>query len=196
MRAHQLICLVNLIPALALGASGCRSSAVVKPGVGNRVDAASTAFTLVSPAFRHGDEFPAAYTCDGAGVSPPLQWSGAPEGTAEYALLMTTVARDGLKWNWAIYGIPREVTSLSEGSVGVGIPAMTSHGPATVYAPVCPRGPGPKTYTFTLHALSRRPVFDMPANEIDARALAEGIGKLTLGVSQLSVVFNRAGSQP
>ena len=38
------------------------------------------AFALKSAAFEHGQSIPARYTCEGDDVSPPLAWSGAPEG--------------------------------------------------------------------------------------------------------------------
>lgn len=38
-------------------------------------------FTLESPAFQHGQAIPWRYTGDGDDVSPPLWWSGVPEGT-------------------------------------------------------------------------------------------------------------------
>lgn len=43
-------------------------------------------FLLNSPAFTDGSPIPARYTHDGEDVSPPLEWSGAPEGTRGYVL--------------------------------------------------------------------------------------------------------------
>ncbi|MCX4198814.1 hypothetical protein OMR07_27905 [Methylobacterium organophilum] len=44
--------------------------------------------TLSSPAFADGADLPARFTADGAGVSPPLAWSGLPAGTAALVLLV------------------------------------------------------------------------------------------------------------
>jgi len=41
-------------------------------------------FVLESPAFRHGDAIPEKYSRKGENVSPPLVWSGAPEGTRSF----------------------------------------------------------------------------------------------------------------
>jgi phosphatidylethanolamine-binding protein (PEBP) family uncharacterized protein len=41
--------------------------------------------TLGSPAFAPGGRLPLRFTADGEGVSPPLTWSGIPEGTASLA---------------------------------------------------------------------------------------------------------------
>ncbi len=38
-------------------------------------------FRVSSPAFEHGGNIPVEFTGDGAGISPPITWTGAPEGT-------------------------------------------------------------------------------------------------------------------
>src|SRR5881409_3464237 len=38
----------------------------------------SMAFSLTSAAFKDGAAIPVKHTCDGADVSPPLAWTGAP----------------------------------------------------------------------------------------------------------------------
>jgi len=45
------------------------------------------AFSLTSTAFRQGTAIPVKHTCDGVDVSPSLAWSGAPAGTAAFALI-------------------------------------------------------------------------------------------------------------
>ncbi len=83
-------------------------------------DAGPTAtLTLTSSAFQAEGTLPMDYTCDGAGSSPPLAWSGAPDGTTEFALLMTTLAKDGLKWNWELYAIPGNVTAIGAAPAGL-----------------------------------------------------------------------------
>src|SRR5262245_6031063 len=43
---------------------------------------------LNSPAFRDGSPIPAKYTCEGQDVSPPLTWSGIPDGTKSLVLIV------------------------------------------------------------------------------------------------------------
>ncbi|MCK4349504.1 MAG: YbhB/YbcL family Raf kinase inhibitor-like protein, partial [Candidatus Krumholzibacteria bacterium] len=42
---------------------------------------------LTSPVFEDGGTIPSKYTCDGADVSPPLEWSNVPEDTKSLALI-------------------------------------------------------------------------------------------------------------
>ena len=48
-------------------------------------DTIAQPFVLTSPAFT--DVLPVDYTCDGAGHSPPLAWTGVPDGVAELAVM-------------------------------------------------------------------------------------------------------------
>ncbi|HEY2320399.1 MAG TPA: hypothetical protein VGH67_18980, partial [Solirubrobacteraceae bacterium] len=43
---------------------------------------------LTSPAFNHHRAIPARHSGDGEDVSPELMWSGAPEGTRAFALVV------------------------------------------------------------------------------------------------------------
>jgi Raf kinase inhibitor-like YbhB/YbcL family protein len=43
---------------------------------------------LASPAIPPGGEIPSQYTCDGADISPPLTWSGVPNGTKSLVLVV------------------------------------------------------------------------------------------------------------
>ena len=49
-------------------------------------------FTLTSPDVTDGGRLPVEYTCDGAGSTLALEWSGAPNGTVGYAVIMHHVA--------------------------------------------------------------------------------------------------------
>ena len=59
------------------------------------------ALDVTSSAFDEGGAIPSRYTCDGDDVSPPITWSGAPEGTAAYALIVDDPdARAGSTGSW------------------------------------------------------------------------------------------------
>jgi phosphatidylethanolamine-binding protein (PEBP) family uncharacterized protein len=146
---------------------------------------------LTSSAFQDGGTLPVVYTCDGDGHSPPLAWTGAPAGTAQFALLMTTLALDGLKWNWVLYGIPATAASLAEGAAGVGVAGPSSDGPELRYYPPCSQGPGAKTYTFTLYALSAAPAFGVPAAQVSGPVVTAAIAGITLDSARLGVSYSR-----
>ncbi|MCK6686041.1 MAG: YbhB/YbcL family Raf kinase inhibitor-like protein, partial [Thermoanaerobaculia bacterium] len=162
------------------------------PAVPASGSSGSTAsLTLSSPAFVEGGSLPVEYSCDGAGASPPLSWSGIPSATVELALMMTTLAKDGEKWNWVLYGIPAGTTSLARNSTGVGTAGLTSDGPNLAYSSPCSQGPGAKTYTFSLYALSAAPVLPPTARQVTGPVLTAAIADRTLAVSHLNVSYTR-----
>lgn len=74
------------------------------------------ALTLTSTAFRDGSPIPTKHTCDGADVSPPLAWTGAPQGTATVALIADDPDAPGGTWvHWVLYNLPASHTALPEG---------------------------------------------------------------------------------
>ena len=74
------------------------------------------AFRLTSPAFEHDDELPIEYTGDGAGESPPLEWTDVPEGTKELVLIGDDPdAEGGVFTHWIVYGILPETKGLPGG---------------------------------------------------------------------------------
>jgi phosphatidylethanolamine-binding protein (PEBP) family uncharacterized protein len=106
---------------------------------------------------------------------------------------MTTAALDGTRWNWVLYGIPANVTSLAEATSGVGTAGLTSAGPEHRYYPPCSSGPGEKAYTFTLYALSGAPAPGVPAAQVGGPTLTAALAPLTLASRTLEVTYARSG---
>ena len=54
---------------------------------------------------------------DGENLSPPLEWSGAPQGTLEFALVCHDPDAPLVQGftHWVLYGIPATTTKLAEG---------------------------------------------------------------------------------
>jgi Raf kinase inhibitor-like YbhB/YbcL family protein len=75
------------------------------------------AIQLTSTAFGEGERIPRKYTGEGEDVSPPLAWSGLPEGTKELALICDDPdAPTPQPWvHWVIYKIPADCQGLPEG---------------------------------------------------------------------------------
>ena len=69
---------------------------------------------LTSSAFPDNGHIPKLYTCDGDGVSVPLAWSGAPKGTAWFAL--TAIDTSGNVLHWYVVDIPAATTGIKQGA--------------------------------------------------------------------------------
>lgn len=74
-----------------------------------------TAFSLRSGAFSDGGSIPRRHSCDGPDVSPELDWVGAPEGTAAFALVVDDPDARGFV-HWVAFDVPGEQASLAEGA--------------------------------------------------------------------------------
>lgn len=71
---------------------------------------------LTSPAFKHGKEIPIKYTCDGADISPPLEFYDTPKSAETLALVCDDPdAPVGVWDHWVIYNIPASAPRLAEG---------------------------------------------------------------------------------
>jgi Raf kinase inhibitor-like YbhB/YbcL family protein len=113
---------------------------------------------LTSNAFAHDAQIPRRYTCDGDDVSPPLEWSGAPDATKSFVLLCDDPDAPGGTWHhWAAYDISGEQTRLAEGAArhDHGFKQAVNDFQRIGYGGPCPpRRHGRHRYHFRLLALS------------------------------------------
>lgn len=76
--------------------------------------------TISSTAFAPGGAIPSRYTCEGRDVSPPLAWSGIPQGTQSLALIVDDPdapdpRHPKMTWvHWVLYNLPVSAAGLSE----------------------------------------------------------------------------------
>src|SRR5512139_1384802 len=76
---------------------------------------------LRSSAFPDGTTIPRRFTCDGTDLSPPLDWSDAPETTRSFVLLCDDPDAPAGTWrHWAAYDIPADRAALVEGAAQQG----------------------------------------------------------------------------
>ena len=79
----------------------------------------ASSFQVASPNFtetRPRVRIPPKNTGYGDNLSPPLEWSGAPDGTNSFALIAEDVDHSTGVWvHWVLYNIPAGVSELSEG---------------------------------------------------------------------------------
>ncbi len=120
------------------------------------------AFVISSPVFTDGGYIPARYTGDGADISPPLAWSGVPQGTASLALIVhdPDAARPGGFTHWGIFNLPADLDGLPEGVArrdrleNGAVQGKNDGGDIGYMGPLPPPGKA-HHYHFTLYALSR-----------------------------------------
>ena len=115
------------------------------------------AFQLTSSAFPEGGNIPIIHTCDSANVSPPLTWSGEPEGVKSFALIVEDPDAPSRTWtHWLLYDIPAEVHQLEQGFQPgrLGMSGSNDFGKLGYGGPCPPKGHGPHRYFFRLFALN------------------------------------------
>ena len=165
MRNTLLALLVGAVAATACGGSSpskapaaATSSPAGTPTATAGSGAASVSITVTSPAFADGATIPVKYTCTAPNpVSPPLAWSGVPNGAAELILLVEDPdASPGGFVHWVVYGIPPETQGLTEGSLPSGARQGANGRNQDQWAGPCPpAGSAPHHYRFTLTAVSK-----------------------------------------
>jgi Raf kinase inhibitor-like YbhB/YbcL family protein len=174
MNATRQIARIILAGALA----GCSASQ----------EAAVADFKLTSSAFAEGQPIPVTHSCDGSDQPPPLEWSGVPEGTRGFALVVDDPdAPSGTFRHWGAFNIPASARSM---------PAATDLAEAdndfgrTGYGGPCPpRGHGPHHYRFKLFALDTE-ALGLPAGASIGQLEAEA-GKHALARAELTGTYER-----
>ncbi|MFZ2096478.1 MAG: YbhB/YbcL family Raf kinase inhibitor-like protein [Anaerolineales bacterium] len=108
---------------------------------------------LTSTAFKEGDTIPRIYTCDDQNVSPPLSWSGVPQGTISLVLIMDDPdAPSGTFDHWILFNLPPDLTGLSQDNHTVGMEGKNGFGRVGYGGPCPPRGSN-HHYMFKIYAL-------------------------------------------
>lgn len=151
----------------------------------------AAALSLSSPAFAPGGRLPERFTADGEGMSPPLAWSGVPEGTASLALIVEDP--DAPTPRPMVHAIVVDIDpvlgSLAEGAIlpdgagtngkDVGKNSRLAEG---WLPPDPPTGHGSHDYVFQLFALSGRSPSDHPSpgrsdflEHVRGRVIAAGV---------------------
>ncbi len=136
------------------------------------------------------------FGCIGENISPDLQWSGAPDGTKSYALIMhdPDAPVDGGWYHWVVVNIPAGKTRLEKGEK---IPAemlgqTTFDEPG--YGGACPPiGHGRHRYIFTIYALDVEKI-DTDADLAPAQ-LEKIIAPHTLAKASITAYYERVASK-
>ncbi len=149
-------------------------------------------FVISSSEIKSDSLLPIDYTCDGVSATLPLVWSGEPDGTKSFALIMHHEASPtDIHWYWVLYNIPAGVHSLPRNVKGIGVLGTNSVNDRNEYAPPCSQGPGAKEYNYTVYALSSNPAITVPQTEVTRQVLLDAIGNITLSSAKMKVYYSR-----
>ncbi|MDX1606080.1 MAG: YbhB/YbcL family Raf kinase inhibitor-like protein [Candidatus Competibacterales bacterium] len=116
---------------------------------------------VTSDAFQARGGIPARYTGEGADVSPPLAWTGAPEGAQSFAVIChdpdAPLVQPGTYGfvHWVLYDLPASTTRLEEGT-DAGTAGVNDFGKSGYGGPMPPEGHGVHHYFFWVLALDRK----------------------------------------
>lgn len=139
------------------------------------------AMELKSSAFDHGGMIPSKYTCDGADLSPPLEWGTAPADTKSFALICDDPDAPVKTWvHWVYYDIPAGTKGLPENVAPQKEPPSggkqgTNDFRKIGYGGPCPPG-GTHRYYFKIYALDA--VLDLSASATKKQLLKEMEGHI------------------
>ena len=155
------------------------------------------AFTVSDPAIGADGLLPAANTCDGASLSPALNFSGIPKGTKSVTVIMHGIpgpARPGetepsAHVYWTLYNLPASTKAVAQGATGGGTLGRNFKDNALAYTPPCSQGPGLKDYTITAYALSSR--VGIEASSATRDSLIQAMKNSTLATSVLNIHYAR-----
>jgi hypothetical protein len=119
-------------------------------------------FNLEGSAFKNGGDIPQKFTCDGADISPPLEWGDPPPGTKSLALIADDPDAPAGTWvHWVMYDLEPQTRQLREGMAkseeiqGTGKQGLNDFGKIGYGGP-CPPSGKYHRYYFKLYALDTK----------------------------------------
>lgn len=137
--------------------------------------AAGNTLHVSSTSFSDGQVMPQKLTCDGADLSPDLQWQTQPAGVKSYAVVVTDPDAPVAFTHWLAYDIPADTHALPEGASTPS--ARLDHGTEGIngfgrigYGGPCPPAGKPHHYVFRVYALDTR--LGLPAGQATAQVLS------------------------
>lgn len=129
----------------------------------NLDDVMAANFKITSASFGFDDAIPEQFTCEGAGISPPISWGDPPDGTESLALIVDDPDAPNRTFvHWLLFNLPPDRRGLPQDldleehfadSDLQPVEGVNDFGD-TGYGPPCPPpGDDPHGYSFRLYAL-------------------------------------------
>lgn len=155
---RKTVCCLAVVLVILVGCKGAETQKQeAREEVPQKAERKAPTLTVTSSAFEPGAQIPKTYTGEGDDISPPLSWTGAPEGTKEFALICDDPdAPRREPWvHWVIYKIPGDRNYLPEGSAAGAVEGKNSSGHTGYGGPMPPPGHGVHHYQFKIYALGQ-----------------------------------------
>ena len=146
---------------------------------------------ITSSAIPMDGECPDEFTIHGEGISPPIEWKGAPPETKSFAISLWRLSRKGggeppvMNSYWVLYNIPADVHSLPKDVKEVGV--VGSSDKSEKYLPPQSKEQITEHYYLTVFALSKELEFEKP--KVIRRDLIDAIKGNTLAEGTLKFHF-------
>jgi len=148
-----------------------------------------------SASFSAGGSIPRNCTCDGADLSPQLQWQSAPAGTKSFAIVMDDPDAPIDFTHWLVFNIPPGVRELAEGASQQGamphgsVEGRNDFGRPGYGGPCPPRG-NPHHYVFRVYALDL--LLSLPPGAT-TKQLDAAMDRHILSQGQIIGIYRRTG---
>ena len=118
-RTGKVLMAFSLMVLVVQIVAGCSSSTDDSNSSNAAATIEGSSFMISSPNFteiRPKRRIPEENSCYGQNSSPPLSWSGAPEGTQSFALIVDEPGHESGSWaHWVVFDIPAGTAELSPG---------------------------------------------------------------------------------
>jgi Raf kinase inhibitor-like YbhB/YbcL family protein len=135
---------------------------------------------LTSPDFSSGAVIPKQFTCDGADLSPALQWKAPPSGTLSLVLITDDPDAPVGTWvHWVLFDLPPTLRSLPQNFPKDPQAADNSRQGTNDFAKIgyngpCPPPGKPHRYFFKLYALNTKLNLKTGATKKDVERAMQG----------------------
>ena len=135
---------------------------------------------LKSPDFSSGGNIPKQFTCEGADISPALEWNAPPAATQSFALIADDPDAPVGTWvHWVLFDLPTSLRSLPQNFPKTEQSADGSHQGRNDFGRIgyggpCPPPGKPHRYFFKLYALDTKLNLKPGASKKDVERAMQG----------------------
>ena len=145
-------------PAENPGSASGRATSPPSSASGGEVPTQPGQLSILSPLFGLNEQIPKEYTCDGADISPPLEWQNVPSNAKALVLIVIDGNSDSSTTGvrWLVGDINPNTTGVEAGKVPEGGIVGSDTQGKTGYGGICPEPGKSSTVEFVLWPLSEK----------------------------------------